>query len=569
MKDSPRPSKAVGTATDPSARPVCPDCSETSRSAHDAGPTPAAAAPRVSDIGGLSLDGLLAEKEKLATVLDTIADEVWFADAQGRFTLANPAACREFGLRSMEALDVKALAASLEVLRPDGTPRPIAEAPPLRALAGEVVRNQEELVRTPRNGELRYRQVSANPVRDPSGRIIGSVSVVRDITERKQVEAALREADRRKDVFLAILSHELRNPLAPLQSAAALLGSPGLAPHQLEWIQSVIHRQVTHLGLLLDDLLELARAKQDKLTLKRQPVALLEVIESAVATARPLLNEHQHAFSTQLPWEPVQLNVDPLRVSQVLSNLLTNAAKYTPAHGHVVLSAAVEGADLTLRVRDDGIGIAEQHLTTIFEMFAQVDHIAHQPEGGLGIGLALVRKLVELHGGRVEAHSAGRGQGTEFVVRLPDVVITAKGAEPPMAGAGAVPGIAAAPRRFRVLVVDDNQDAAGSLSMLLELAGHDVCEAHSGLEALALAKDFGPNVAILDISMPGLDGYEVARQLRALPGGERLRLVALTGRGLDEDRERSEAEGFERHFLKPVDPLALTAWLSGSGQSPA
>jgi signal transduction histidine kinase/ActR/RegA family two-component response regulator len=380
---------------------------------------------------------------------------------------------------------------------------------------------------------------------------------------REQIEAlraseqALRDADRRKDSFLATLAHELRNPLAPIRTAAQILGSQRLEPQQLHWAQQVIQRQVAHMALLLDDLLDIARITQGKLELKMERVRLTEIVDAAVETARPLLDSKHHQLTVTLPSEQLVLQTDPVRLSQILSNLLTNAAKYTDPAGHIELSGGVQNDTLCLSVKDDGIGIAPEALTKIFDMFSQIDSASVRAEGGLGIGLALVKGLLELHGGTIEATSEGLGQGSKFTVHVPLVASTptqkrASGADtPPLATAGR-----------RVMVADDNTDAAEALAMLLELAGHEVRVAHGGRAALAIAQTFRPDVALLDIGMPDLSGYEVAKELRRLSWGAGICLVALTGWGRDDDRQRAMVAGFDRHLTKPIDAGALQALLA-------
>jgi PAS domain S-box-containing protein len=386
--------------------------------------------------------------------------------------------------------------------------------------------------------------------------------VVTDLTERKQAERissskeALQEADRRKDEFLATLAHELRNPLAPIRTAAQILGSPKLAPQQLQWARSVIQRQVGHMALLLDDLLDIARITRGKLELKTERVRLTEVVDSAVEAARPLLDGKHHSFTVSLPPEAVTLDADPLRLSQVLSNLLTNAAKYTDPGGHIELSGNMQGGMLCLSVRDDGIGMSAESLERIFDMFSQIEGTSTRSDGGLGIGLALVRGLVDLHRGTVEAMSDGPGKGSKFIVRLP------LASSVPSAAETEAEGPPAATVGRRVLVADDNKDAADALAMLLEFAGHEVRVAHGGRAALSLAQTFRPDVAILDIGMPELSGYDVAKELRREPWGARMCLVALTGWGQDEDRQRAKNAGFDRHLTKPVDADALELLLA-------
>jgi PAS domain S-box-containing protein len=400
-------------------------------------------------------------------------------------------------------------------------------------------------------------------------RMIGALV---DITERRHANDRLREADRRKDEFLATLAHELRNPLAPIRTAAHVLGAPQLSATQLASARQVIQRQVAHMAYLLDDLLDVARITRGKLEIRKTRMQLPSIVEAAIEAARPLLDAKRHSLEVELPPDVPELDADPQRIAQVLSNLLTNAAKYTDPGGHVALTARVEGAQLRIAVRDDGIGLTPTALATIFEMFSQVQDARHRSEGGLGIGLALVKGVVGLHGGTVEAHSEGTGRGSEFVVRLPlPMRASATASAPgPAPAASAAPAIAPAPapaparppsidraRSRRVLVADDNRDAADSLAMLLQLQGHDVRIASNGVAALAIADVFRPDLAILDIGMPDLSGYDVARQLRGKPWARDLRLIALTGWGQDDDQREARAAGFDHHLTKPADVARL------------
>ncbi len=405
------------------------------------------------------------------------------------------------------------------------------------------------------SGTVRWLRVLGRFLYDESGVPVRNVGVVFDDTDRKEAEIALREADRRKDVFLATLAHELRNPLAPIRNAAQMLGSPRLGNEQLQWAQSVIQRQVKHMAWLLDDLLDVARITQGKLELKKQIITLNSVVDSAVEAALPLLEGKSHQLNVSLPAEAVILDADPLRFSQVLSNLLTNAAKYTDPGGRIAVTGRLEGGRLALSIKDNGIGIPPESLKGIFAMFSQVDGASTHSEGGLGIGLALVSGLTELHGGTVEAKSAGLGQGSEFIVRVPiarsDLVAAPTAATAKLSPVGR-----------RILVADDNQDAAVSLAMILEMAGHEVRVAHDGRAALAVAQTFRPDTILLDIGMPQLNGYEVAQALRQEPWGADMYLIALTGWGQESDRQLAIDAGFDRHLTKPVNTDALEAYLA-------
>jgi PAS domain S-box-containing protein len=371
-----------------------------------------------------------------------------------------------------------------------------------------------------------------------------------DITERKRQEETLREADKRKDEFLATLAHELPNPLAPIGQAALIADSDRASDSQKRWSYSVIERQVQHMSLLLDDLLDVSRITRGTLYLRKQVVQLGSVISAAVETARPLIDSRHHQLLVDIP-ETQRLCADPLRLSQVVANLLTNAAKYTEPGGRIRLVATTRDRMLTIRIEDTGIGLLPQHLQSIFEMFSQVRTTPEHSHGGLGIGLALTRGLVEMHSGTIEATSAGPGHGSVFTIRLP------------IGEVGEAPSPAFSERRARlalsrrVLIADDNRDAADSLAMLLRLEGHEVFVAHDGETALRLFEESQPQVALLDIGMPELDGYEVARRIRAKPAGKSVLLIAITGWGQEKDRRKSVEAGFDHHVTKPVEPEAV------------
>jgi PAS domain S-box-containing protein len=396
-------------------------------------------------------------------------------------------------------------------------------------------------------------------IRGDNGEITGWAGINLDISRLKQTEDALREADRRKDEFLATLAHELRNPLAPIQHAVKILDTAASDAQQRVWAREVIARQTQRMALLLDDLLDVSRITSGRLDLKKEYLNLDSLVATAIETARPLIENKRHKLEVQLPPEPMELEVDPLRLSQALSNLLTNAAKYTDAGGHITLIVSVGGDELRMTVRDNGIGLNPQAMPQLFEMFSQVQSAIDRAEGGLGIGLALVKGLVALHGGTVEAHSAGLGRGSEFTIRLPKSVVSARAssAAGTASSAGDATGV-----RCRVLVADDNVDAAQTLAFVLELSGYEVFVAHSGLEALSIGARERPEVAILDIGMPEMNGYETARRIRQETWGRRALLLALTGWGQEEDKEKSKASGFDVHLTKPVDLPELETLLA-------
>jgi signal transduction histidine kinase len=374
-----------------------------------------------------------------------------------------------------------------------------------------------------------------------------------EIAERQRAEEALREADRRKSQFLATLAHELRNPLAPIRNAVEILIRSGGDEQKVKPVTEMMQRQVGQMVRLVDDLLDVSRISRDKIELRREPIELASVVHHAVEAVRPVYESMDHELTVTLPPQPTYLNADPIRLAQVVGNLLNNACKFTEKGGRIRLTVEREGKHAVIRVQDTGIGIAAKQLLHIFEMFTQVDTSLERSRDGLGIGLTLVKKLVEMHGGTVEARSAGVGQGSEFVVRLPAL---SKPLPPLPREPSGVKPVATVQRR--ILVVDDNPDSADSLAMLLKLSGHEVHTAHDGLEAVEAAAKFQPDVILLDIGLPRLDGYEAARRIREQQRDKGLILVALTGWGQDEDRRRSEEAGFDAHMVKPVDLAALS-----------
>jgi CheY-like chemotaxis protein len=371
-----------------------------------------------------------------------------------------------------------------------------------------------------------------------------------DITARKRVEAALKESDRQKDAFLAMLAHELRNPLAPVLNATQVLRLRATDDPLLNQQRDVIDRQVGQMKRLLDDLLDAARISRGTIQVKAIPLDLRTALETAVEATRPLMTAKRHNLRVTLPDEPLVLDGDPTRLTQVFSNLLNNAAKYTDPGGTVTLIAAREASEAVVRVRDTGVGMTPELLGRAFDLFAQADQSPDRIQGGLGIGLTLVRRLVALHNGSVSAASAGPGKGSEFTVRLP-----LQPAGTPAPGPGPVPAAAGKKSgRRRVLVVDDNTDSAESLAVVLGMWDHEVRTAPDGPTALQVARAFRPDVAILDIGLPRMNGYQVARELRKLPGLGRVTLIALTGYGQEDDRKQALEAGFARHLMKPVDP---------------
>jgi PAS domain S-box-containing protein len=379
--------------------------------------------------------------------------------------------------------------------------------------------------------------------------------------ERLRLLKELKESDRRKDEFLATLAHELRNPLAPVRNAVQVLRLKGPDEPELRWGRDVILRQVEHLTRLVDDLMDVSRITRDKLDLRRERIDLADVIRGAVESSRPTIEQWSHDLTVTLPPRPIFVHGDLVRLAQVFLNLLNNAAKYTERGGRIWLTAEQRGPEVVVSVRDTGIGIPPDKLEHLFQMFFQVDRTRERAQEGLGIGLALVRRLVELHGGSVEARSEGPGKGSEFIVHLPVLV------ETPAPASNAGPEAARGPSR-RILVVDDNRDSADSLAMLLQLGGNEVETAYDGMEAVEAAERFRPDVALLDIGMPRMNGEAACRRIRERDWGEGMVLIALTGWGQEEDRLRTVDAGFDGHMVKPVDPAALMRLLAETRRPP-
>ena len=432
------------------------------------------------------------------------------------------------------------------------------------ALQEDKEYNGCEIIVERTDGSRRIMLAHANPLRDEWGTLTGAVNILVDITDRKRAEDALREADRRKDEFLAILAHELRNPLAALRNALQLLRLGAGHEETLEQARDIMERQLNQMVRLVDDLMDASRIPRNMLELRKERVELASIIQSAVESTRPLVEQCGHELIVVVTPQPIFLLADPVRLAQVFCNLLSNAAKYTERGGHIWISAAREGDVVIVTVRDTGIGIPAHKLSEIFEPFKQLDRSLERAQGGLGIGLSLARGLVELHGGTLEARSAGPGNGSEFSATFP------------LLGMGTCPEPQAKQIRlkppmsskFRILVVDDNEDSAASLAIMLDLMGHDTRIAHDGVAAVEAAQDFQPEVVLLDIGMPKLNGYDAARRIREQSWGRTIFLIAMTGWGQDEDKHRAACAGFNLHMTKPVDPSALENLLTGLQRKP-
>ena len=495
--------------------------------------------------------------EAFRALLDMLPAAAYTCDAAGRITYYNAHAIALWGRvpKMNDMADV--YCGSWRLYTTGGARIPHDDCWMARALRdGRQYEGREVVVERP-DGSRRIALAHASPQRDRNGRIIGGVNVLVDITGQKNAEARLIESNHRKDVFLATLAHELRNPLAPLRCAVPLLRRIGPGA-DAEPVLAMVDRQVEHLVRLVDDLLDASRITRGKLKLQRQRVDLASVISTAVEAARPHIDACRHALTLRGLETPAFVEADPVRLAQALENLLDNAAKFTPSGGRIDLTVERDGGMIDIRVCDNGVGIAPDVLPHVFDLFTQEERWVDGMKAGLGVGLALVRTLVELHQGTVCARSRGEGQGSEFTVRLP----AADAGADPAEGALRQTDAATSPAQ-RVLIVDDNRDAAESLAMLVELLGSTAHVAFDGASALADAADFKPTVALLDLTMPVMDGFELARRLRRHEAMGGLRLIALSGRSEDAYRHRSQDAGFDAHLTKPVDLPTLQAVLAG------
>jgi len=483
-------------------------------------------------------------------------------DADCRLVTANEALARLLGVPADANISLTPRAGEqpLYHIQHRGRDLPTSELPMQYAIAHRThVTSDIEIVRA--DGSLVYIQNDVEPLYDSKGQVCGCVSVCVDVTERKRVEDVLRESDRRKDEFLATLSHELRNPLAPIRNAVEVMRRAGPDAEVAERALAIMERQLQQLVHLTDDLLDMSRITHGAIELQRDRIDLRVVLRSAVESIQPLSDAAAHVLEVHLPDEPLWVFGDFTRLAQAFVNLLNNAVKYTDRGGHISLSASVHDGRVTVTLTDTGIGIDPAMLPRIFDMFVQIDQDVHRAGSGLGIGLALAKRLVELHGGTIEARSGGLGTGTTFAVGLP--LMTAAGdttsdAEPPVDAVVAC----------RVLVAEDIPDAAEMMRLMLETMGHAVRVAADGVQAVAIAQEFEPQVALLDIGMPRMDGYEAARRIRAMLG-QRVYLVALTGWGQEEDERRALAAGFDRHVTKPAEPELLESLIASAVGSQA
>ena len=501
----------------------------------------------------LELDSTAAalreSESRLKALFDNAAIGIAEIDASQRFALVNDALCELLQCKRDHLLGM----ALAEVVHPED--RAGLQARVADLVAGGCASTRAEARFLRRDGAAIWVKLAASLSRAVDGRGAHAVVALEDVTEARHAEEDLRDADRRKDEFLAILAHELRNPLAPIRNSLHIFRLAGVQDPAVARVTEMMERQVAHMVRMVDDLLEVSRISRGKIELRKERVELASVLRTAVDTSLPLIESNRHKLSVQVPPEPLVLDADPVRLAQVFANLLNNSAKYTPPGGTIEIEVHVEAGMAVVCVRDNGEGIPQQMLARVFNMFTQAN-TGSRAQGGLGIGLTLARTLVSLHGGSIEAFSGGPGRGCEFLVKLPLSGKVALDAEAPHGEIqrGTGPN--------RVLVVDDNKDAADSLGMLLEFLGAEVRVVHDGFAALEAMSTFKPTLVLLDLGMPGMNGLEVARRVRQDPAARDVRLVALTGWGQREDRRRTTEAGFDYHLVKPADLGALQSILS-------
>jgi PAS domain S-box-containing protein len=526
---------------------------------------------------------LARANEFMNALLENVQTGIIACDANGVLTLFNSVTRDLHGCKDVY-LPAELWAQHYSLRDPDlGTPMSKEQIPLYRALQGERVQDAEMVIAPP-GLDSRIVTTSGQAFYDTQGVKLGAVVSMQDITARKQNEAAIRqvqeqlerrveertnelaranfalkENDKRKDEFLATLAHELRNPLAPIYNALQILKLSEIGTEIWNQTREMMERQLNHLLRLVDELLDVSRVMQGKIQLRKEIVDLSDVVDQAIEMSRPYINTRAHELIVKKVMGSAPVSADPVRLSQILSNLLINAAKYTEPGGKIWISTQYTDRYAVLQVRDNGIGISPELLPRVFDLFVQADNATTKSQGGLGIGLTLVRTLVEIHGGSVEAYSDGLGKGSEFIVRLPVLKIVTSEPRVPIVSQSDLPKDFS---HLRIMVVDDNKDAAVSLGMLLKLMGHVVTIAHSGVDALEDAALKSTEVVLLDIGMPGMDGYEVARKIRLIPELEKIVLIALTGWGQDEDRRRTAEAGFNYHLVKPLDQQELIKTLS-------
>ena len=487
-------------------------------------------------------------------VLETLPTPAYVCDANGLITYYNSSARALWGREPRLRDPRDRFCGSFRLFTPDGTPIPHDRCWMALALQHERAYHGEEIVIERADGTRYTALAHISPFHDADGRLLGAVNVLVDITERKQLESRLRDADRAKDAFLAMLAHELRNPLSPLMNALDLMR---LDPGRAEFARTIMERQIRLLTRLVDDLLDVHRITRNKLELRRSSIVLQDAVQAALESSRPLIEEKGHELIVSLEREPIAIDADLTRLAQVFANVLNNAAKYTREGGRIWLTAQRTGSDAVVRIRDTGIGIPPDMIDVVFEPFRQASASRDIARGGLGVGLTLARQLVELHDGTIEATSDGPDRGSEFTIRLPAP------AAPTEASAHAeTADEPAIDESKRVLVIDDNEDTASSLALLLQMRGYETRMAFDGVSALEVADTYRPDIMLLDIGLPRLDGYEVCKRVRAQPWGRDITIVAVTGWGNAEQKLRAKEAGFDDHMTKPVDLSALRVMLA-------
>jgi PAS domain S-box-containing protein len=491
----------------------------------------------------------------LAAIVESSDDAIVSKTLDGTITSWNPGAMHLFGYEPQEIIGQSIMTIVPPELQAEET-ETLA-----RLRRGERL-DHFETVRVAKDGHRLDISLTISPIRDEEGEIIGASKIARDVTERKRAEGQLREADRRKDEFLATLAHELRNPLAPIRNAAELLRRADSLSPELRAVSTILERQVRQMTHLVDDLLDVSRITTGQVRLQREPIELSALLTAVIESYRSVFEAARHQVTFSPADTPIYVDGDRIRLTQVFSNILHNAAKYTRAAGRIHIELRKHDTDVLVSVRDNGIGIPREKLSYVFELFAQLNRSYERMDEGLGIGLTLAKRLVELHGGRIEAKSEGLNQGSEFLVYLPAIGTQTVQTQQ------ALRHESENPVGRRVLIADDNHDAAVSLSLLLQAMGHETRIAHDGLEAVQTAEDFRPEIVLLDIGMPKLDGYEAARRIAKRAWAHSIRIIAVTGWGQEADRQRAREAGFHQHLVKPVDPRALSQLLGDTSAPP-
>ncbi len=519
------------------------------------------------DVSGLKAaeDALFHERYLLNSLVSTIPDAIYFKDARGKFIRVNRAMARRLGLEEPDQvvgktpLELPNQAAALAYHREDG--------PVLESGTAQHYRLEK---REGADGAVGWDLVARLPLRDLTGVVVGIIGIFRDVTEQKRAEEKIQEAVRRRDQFLAMLSHELRNPLGVVVNATSLLKEDDGSSR--ERLMGVLDRQTKQMARLLDDLLEVTRVTENKIELRRAVIDLRAVAGEAVESMRSTMEGRSIRLEVEIGDEPLWVDGDSTRLQQIHQNLLSNAAKYTPRGGHVTLVARREGGEAVVRVRDDGAGIAKELLESVFDLFVQAERTLDRSQGGLGVGLTLVRLLVKMHGGTVTASSEGEGKGAELVVRLPLAVAPprAPGRPPPAASSGPFAqqkGLRLA-SGARIAVIEDNADSREMLCEMLAMAGFHCESADNGLDGVELIDRMSPDVAIVDVGLPGLNGLELAERVTASGRHPNMRLIALTGYGRREDRQQASEAGFHAMLVKPIDPRRLVRFLKEDSELP-